>query len=105
MKKVKEGKAEIFVEEGDPTKKLPVFYNPEMEEQRNLTISVLNSYFKKSFLACDPLAGSGVRGIRILKETKGKVVLNDITTKAVELIEKNLKLNKLRSEVSQKDAR
>lgn len=105
MKKIREGKIEVFVEEGEPTKKLPVFYNPKMEEHRNLTISVLNSYFKKKFLVCLPLAGSGVRGIRILKETKGDVVFNDITTEAVYLIEKNLKLNGLEAEVHKKDAK
>ncbi len=107
MKKINEGSAEIFVEEGDPTKELPVFYNPEMEENRNITISVLNSYFKDKFIACDPLAGSGVRGIRISKETKAeKIVMNDITTLANQLIKKNVKLNKAKNiEVEQKDAK
>ena len=110
MAVVKEGKAKIYTYSGKITKDLPVFYNPEMERQRNLTVSVLSVFQKqvnKKLDICDPLAGSGVRGIRIKKEVKGvgRVVLNDVTTDAFKLIKKNVKLNKVKAEVYKKDAR
>ena len=95
MQTIEEGKAEAFIYPGETTKKLTVFYNPEMQEHRNLTISILNSYFPDNFLALDALAGSGIRGIRIIKETKGNVVFNDVTTDAFNLIKKNLELNNI----------
>ncbi|MBI4163871.1 MAG: tRNA (guanine(10)-N(2))-dimethyltransferase [Candidatus Aenigmarchaeota archaeon] len=110
MAVVKEGKAKIQAFQGKITKDLPVFYNPEMERQRNLTICVLTAFQKqaaKKLDICDPLAGSGVRGIRIKKEVRGigRVVLNDVTSDAVKLIKKNIKLNKVKAEVYKKDAR
>ena len=78
MQTIKEGKAKIYTYSGKsekgrdrqsicPTKKLPVFYNPEMEKQRSLTVCVLAAFQKQagSLDICDPLAGSGVRGIRL----------------------------------------
>ncbi len=110
MKLLKEGNVKLYTHTGQATKDMPVFYNPEMERQRNLTVSVLSVFHnqvKKKLDICDPLAGSGVRGIRIKKEVTGvgKVVLNDVTTDAVKLIKKNVKLNKLKVEVFKKDAR
>ena len=122
MQIIKEGKAKLYTYPGEaagkgrhrqslcPTKKMPVFYNPEMERQRNLTVCVLAAFQKqvaKKLDVCDPLAGSGVRGIRAKKEVKGigKIVLNDVTSNAVKLIRKNIKLNKLKADVCKKDAR
>ncbi len=110
MVTIKEGKAKIYTYSGKITKDLPVFYNPEMERQRNLTVSVLSVFqnqANKKLDVCDPLAGSGVRGIRIKKEVKGvgRVVLNDVTSEAVKLIRKNIKLNKVKADVYKKDAR
>lgn len=107
MKTVKEGKAEIYVPSESLTKKSETFYNPGMEYQRNVTISALRVFNKKRVL--DPLAATGVRGIRILKEVEGaeEVVFNDVNPRAVRLIEKNVKHNKLRKsdfDIYQKDA-
>jgi len=107
MKTVKEGLAEVFVPSESLTKKSETFYNPEMEHQRNVTVASLRMFKAKEIL--DPLAATGVRGIRILKEVPGvnKVVFNDANPKAVKLIEKNLKLNKIkktRYEIHKKDA-
>jgi tRNA (guanine26-N2/guanine27-N2)-dimethyltransferase len=48
---------------------------------------------------CLPLAGTGVRGVRFFKELSSgkikKITFNDISTNAVEIIKKNLKLNKI----------
>jgi len=107
MKRVKEGRAIIHVPEESLTRKSETFYNPGMEYQRNITIASLRVLQPKRIL--DPLAASGVRGIRILKEVEGveKVVFNDVNPKAVKLIKKNLKANRIdksRYEVYQKEA-
>ena len=44
--KIKEGKASVHVYTGKIDKSLPVFYNPEMENQRNITVAVLYAYQK-----------------------------------------------------------
>ncbi|MEE9323350.1 MAG: tRNA (guanine(10)-N(2))-dimethyltransferase [Candidatus Aenigmarchaeota archaeon] len=107
MKTVKEGEAKVSVPSESLTKKSETFYNPEMEHQRNVTIACLRMFKAKEIL--DPLAATGVRGIRILKEVAGikKVMFNDANPKAVKLIRKNLKLNEIgksKYEVYKKDA-
>jgi tRNA (guanine26-N2/guanine27-N2)-dimethyltransferase len=92
MKRFKEGSVEFYAPEGDATKKLPVFYNPVMEFDRDLTIAILRAFGGESY--CDALAGSGIRGLRAAKEAGFKdLVLNDQSPEAVNLIKKNLKAN------------
>ncbi len=107
MKTVKEGLAKVLVPSESLRRKSETFYNPDMEHQRNVTVSLLKMFKAKEIL--DPLAATGVRGFRILKEVEGtkRVVFNDANPKAVKLIEKNLKLNKIkksRYEIHKKDA-
>lgn len=96
---VKEGEASIEVHTGKISKELPVFYNPIMSFNRDITVSLLNSVPDKELRIADPLAGSGVRSVRMLKELrKGKVkeiALNDGDEKAVASIKKNFSLNKI----------
>lgn len=102
---ITEGKARAYVYLGKISKKLPVFYNPEMKLNRDIAVQVINAQDKKMHIA-DPMAGAGVRGIRFLLECKNidGVVFNDINPKAVELIKGNLRLNNLDAEVSCKDS-
>jgi len=104
MRKIKEGSAEIFVpKEEKISKKLPVFYNPIMQLNRDITILLLQQF--PSMNLCDPLAGSGVRSIRFAKELKYKsIVANDLNEKAVALIKKNMKHNKVKFELKNEDA-
>jgi tRNA (guanine26-N2/guanine27-N2)-dimethyltransferase len=93
---MKEGKAEFAL----PKK---VFYNPAMKENRDISVSLLNSVADKNLQIALPLAASGVRGIRFLKEL-GKqkiksVSMNDLSRYAAALIKKNLKLNRIKSKV------
>jgi len=94
-----EGKANIIVYKGKVSKKLPVFYNPVMELNRTISILLLNSINKKNLQVGLPLAASGIRGIRFLKELKkGKIKsldMNDNSKQALNLIKQNLKLNKI----------
>jgi len=101
-----EGRTELEVPElssfrapaGDYVPSLtPVFYNPKMELCRDISVAAAQAVVGKlgKILACDPLAGVGVRGIRYAKEVNGvsKVVINDRSPLSYELILHNLKLN------------
>ncbi|MBN1157715.1 tRNA (guanine(10)-N(2))-dimethyltransferase [Candidatus Woesearchaeota archaeon] len=108
MQTIDEGKAKVHVYVGKISKELPVFYNPVMKLNRDISVLLLNSIDKNEMRIASPLAGSGVREIRFLKELKkGKIeeiFINDICEDAVRLIRKNLRLNKLKAKVSKKDA-
>lgn len=75
---------------------LPVFFNPISKPNRDITILFLAIYFGgKKIRACDALAGTGVRSIRIAVETDvaGEIVANDLSRNAYELIKVNIELN------------
>ncbi|MFC1697482.1 tRNA (guanine(26)-N(2))-dimethyltransferase [Nanoarchaeota archaeon] len=101
MKKtITENKTKIFAYiENKISKKLPVFYNPKMKLNRDISILLLNSLSKKQMQIALPLSGSGIRGIRFLQELKkGKIkniTFNDHSKDAVKLIENNLELNEI----------
>jgi len=80
-----------------------VFYNPIMELCRDISVSALQVLADElgSICICDPLAGVGARGLRYAKEVRGvaKVVINDRSQEAVELIRRNVELNGLSSSV------
>ncbi len=82
-----------------PTTSMPVFYNPRSELNRDLTICViqafLNRYGNTEARVCNPLAGTGVRAVRIAKEVEGiiRIIAGDVNRLAMELIEKNCILN------------
>ena len=52
------------------SKELEVFYNPIMKLNRDTSILLLNLIKDKEMQLALPLAGSGIRGIRFLKELK-----------------------------------
>jgi len=106
LRTFKEGEGEILAHGGEITKKLPVFYNPLMAFDRDLSVAVLRAYGGKNLSYCDVLAGSGVRGMRALKESDvvSDLVLNDCNPEAVKLIKKNLEKNKLSAQVFNKDS-
>jgi tRNA (guanine26-N2/guanine27-N2)-dimethyltransferase len=89
-------KIKVILLKKDVSKKMEVFYNPQMESNRNISILLLNAIKEKKKIAL-PLAGSGIRAIRILKEVKGveKIYVNDKRETFVKDFENNLKLNKL----------
>lgn len=79
------------------SKEMPVFYNPVMEFNRDMSVLLLDSIEKKNLQIGLPLAGTGVRGVRLLTElSKGKIIsiqINDKSPDAVKLIKKNIELN------------
>ena len=95
-----------------PTTSMTVFYNPKSELNRDVTVvalqAFLSQYGKAKARVCTPLAGTGVRPIRIAKEVTGieKVIAGDANPQAVELIKKNRALNEVEDlvEVYHKEA-
>ena len=84
--------------------KAPVFYNPLMELNRDLAVLALQAYQKikeKRLMVCEPLAGCGIRGLRLAAEVGGvqKVILNDINPKAAKLAQYNSEFNKRTKQV------
>lgn len=85
--------------------KLPVFFNPVMELNRDaavLALQVLHRLIGHEMDVCEPLAGCGVRSVRFAVEVEGvrHVCLNDINEKATELAELNAKENGVEELVS-----
>ncbi len=99
MQTITEGNATINIYDGKISKELPVFYNPVMKLNRDISILLLNSLNKKMMQIGLPLSGSGIRGIRFVLELNeqciNSIYLNDNSKEAIKLIEKNFKLNKL----------
>jgi len=94
MKLIKEGSAQLKVELNKKiSKDMPVFYNPVMKFNRDMTILFLNALNRKKLQISLPLSGTGIRGIRMIKELdKDKIKdiqFNDYDEKSVELIKKN----------------
>ena len=80
------------------TKKLEVFFNPEMKLNRDISLLVINSYFDKPIKFCDPMVASGIREIRFLKTISGKfkqLVLGDISKTAIKNAKRNFRENKV----------
>ncbi len=107
-KELNEGKAVFYASTGKISKELKVFYNPIMKLNRDISILLLNSINKSNMQIADILAGSGIRSIRFKKELKkGKIKsihANDINKKAFNIMKKNIKLNKTKINIYNKDA-
>ncbi|MFH1072785.1 MAG: tRNA (guanine(26)-N(2))-dimethyltransferase [Nanoarchaeota archaeon] len=95
-----EGNATIRIsEESKISKKLPVFYNPIMKFNRDISVLLLDAIPGKEISIADPLAASGIRSIRFLLELKkGKIhniLLNDIDPDFRRTLKENFQLNRL----------
>ena len=89
---VREGLARILVPKVERIYDAPVFYNPVMALNRD--ISVLAVGVLKPRTVLDALSATGIRGIRYALETPVEEVwLNDINEEAFNLILKNVRLN------------
>ncbi|MBN2251989.1 MAG: tRNA (guanine(10)-N(2))-dimethyltransferase [Candidatus Altiarchaeota archaeon] len=102
LREVSEGRTRLLVPaEGRLVKKDPVFYNPEMEFSRDLSIAAVSALGSSRF--CDLLSGSGARGVRVANETRAHVVANDANPNAFDLIKRNRDINSLDMEVVNED--
>ncbi len=110
-KSIQEGLIKITVPPFDKVSaQAPVFYNPVMELNRDLSVLAIQQFQREldqDITICDAFGGSGIRGVRYSKEIEGVsgVVVNDISSLAVEFARKNAELNDIQNlEVSQNDA-
>ncbi len=102
MSFVKENDTIIEIEKSSKiSKEMDVFYNPVMKMNRDISVLILKALGKKEMHIGLPLEGSGIRGIRFLKELDKKTIktiaFNDYSDKAVKSIKKNLQLNGIRN--------
>lgn len=111
IKQIEEGLTKIEFPEFDKvSSEAPVFYNPHMELNRDLSILAIQAFQKqeqRELNICDLFGGSGIRGIRYKNEIDGvgNVFINDISELANQYEQHNIKLNELEDiEVHQHDA-
>jgi tRNA (guanine26-N2/guanine27-N2)-dimethyltransferase len=89
----------------------PVFYNPIMEFNRDLSVLALQTYqtiINHEIRICEPLTSQGIRAIRYAKEINSvkNVLISDINKHAYDLAKHNIKLNSLEDivDIKLKDA-
>ena len=111
IKQIEEGLTKIEFPEFDKVSSdAPVFYNPHMELNRDLSILAIQVFQKqenRNIDICDLFGGSGIRGIRYEHKIDGieNVAINDISELANEYEKHNIELNNLDDiEVYQHDA-
>jgi tRNA (guanine26-N2/guanine27-N2)-dimethyltransferase len=104
---IKEGKVQVLVPKLESygvvpndyaPSKAPVFYNPVMEFNRDLTVLIFKGYqhiVNREIRICEPFTSQGIRGIRFAAEIEGvtKILLSDINPSAYELAKHNISLN------------
>ncbi len=96
---ISEGKAKLQKSES-------VFYNPHMEFCRDISSLAVGAIGGEISL-CDSFCASGIRGIRYKLENGNVAGVSfvDLSNKACLLARKNLKLNKVKGKVHEKDVR
>lgn len=101
IKNIHEGLVRIKTPEFEKvSSKAPVFYNPVMELNRDLSVLAIKAYQKKlghEISICDAFGGSGIRGVRYAKEIDevSKVVITDINPLAIQYANENIEMNGL----------
>lgn len=102
-----EGKASLMVPRLEPDSnahiqrqisQAPVFYNPVQKTNRDTAVVALRVHQKergRPLDVCEPMTGSGVRGVRFLLEVPEvrNLVLGDLSPSALDLARGNAKLN------------
>lgn len=111
LKEVKEGKIKLLVPKTNIPSRETVFYNPDAEFVRDISVAAIQVFqkrFGKKIDICDTFSASGITGLRYAKEVSGinSVTLNDKNPLALKLIKKNISRNNLekKCKVSNKDA-
>ena len=84
--------------------KAPVFYNPVMEFNRDISVLAVRAFqnlVDHEITICEPLTSQGIRGIRYAAEIDDvkSVLLSDINRHAYGLANYNIKLNNLQSKI------
>ncbi len=113
---IREGKVQVLVPKLEAygvvasdyaPSKAPVFYNPVMEFNRDVTVLAFKAYqhvVNHEISICEPFTSQGIRGIRFAVEVDGvtRVMLSDINTSAIELAKYNIELNKQENKITLK---
>ncbi|MGD0645393.1 MAG: tRNA (guanine(10)-N(2))-dimethyltransferase [Candidatus Bathyarchaeia archaeon] len=113
---IREGKARVLVPKLEAygvnpsdyaPSKAPVFYNPVMEFNRDITVLAFQAYQRmvnREISICDPLTSQGIRGARFAAEIEGvkKVLISDINERAYKLAKHNVQINGLEKLVTVK---
>ena len=106
---IREGKVQVLVPKLEAygvvpsdyaPSKAPVFFNPVMEFNRDLTVLAFQAYQRmvgREISICDPLTSQGIRGVRFAVEIEGvkRVLISDINERAYKLAKHNVQLNGL----------
>jgi tRNA (guanine26-N2/guanine27-N2)-dimethyltransferase len=106
MREVREGGVRISVPEQGTGDGEEVFFNPEQELNRDLTVAVLRAYRERNDDAgayLDAMTATGVRAVRAA-EAGYEVTALDVDPEAVELARGNLRANDLEGSVRRRDA-
>jgi tRNA (guanine26-N2/guanine27-N2)-dimethyltransferase len=110
---IREGKVQVLVPRLDAygvvpsdyaPSKAPVFYNPIMEFNRDLTVLAFKAYqhiVNHPISICEPFTSQGIRGIRFAAEIDAvdRVLLSDINNSAYELAKYNIELNHVQNKI------
>lgn len=104
---IKEGKARLIVPRLDESSEeplqrqrsqAPVFYNPVQKMNRDTAVLVLKTLQRelgRELDVCEPMSGTGVRGIRFVLEVDNirSMVMGDLSPSSIKMAEENAKLN------------
>jgi tRNA (guanine26-N2/guanine27-N2)-dimethyltransferase len=100
MIKQEEGKVIFYAPNEKISKKMTAFYNPVMKLNRDINILILKALQRKHLRIADPLAGTGIRTLRFLKELPPSMIeeihINDVKENFPKIFEKNRKLNNIK---------
>ena len=113
---VREGKVEALVPKLEAfvtqtsdyaPSKAPVFYNPVMELNRDVSVLAFQAFQRlvnREISICEPLTASGIRGVRFGAEIDGikKITINDINERSFKLAQHNVHVNGLEDLVTVK---
>ena len=111
---IREGKVQVLVPKLEAygvipsdyaPSRAPVFYNPVMEFNRDLTVLAFQAYqhmVNHEISICDPFTSQGIRGIRFASEIGGvkRVLISDINERACNLAKYNVVLNGLEEKIA-----
>ncbi len=111
LKEITEGKTKLLVpaECLEKPSQGAVFFNPAMEKNRSISITIAEYYFRKDGKEkpkiLDLLSGVGARAVRYANELENvEVWANDVQPSAVRLVEKNAELNNVKIRTSNEEA-
>ena len=113
---IREGKVQVLVPKLEAygvvasdyaPSKAPVFYNPVMEFNRDLTVLAFKAYqhlVNHEIRICEPFTSQGIRGIRFAVEVDSvtEVLISDINNSAIEIAKYNIELNKQENKITLK---